>query len=178
MTSAIPLAFVLGLDNLRAAVGLGLLYPRAADRLRLALAFAFAEGWLPLVGAAAGAPLGRGLGNWADLIGPLALGATGCYAVWLSLQSRKPDEEARRGWVLWGLPLALGVDNLAAGVALGVSGASVLPTALVFGAVSGLLALGGLYAGAAFRRVVPVDTAAFAGVALIALAAMLTLETG
>jgi manganese efflux pump family protein len=179
LTAAIALAFVLGLDNLRAAISLGLVYPRADDRVRLALAFAIAEGWLPLVGAAAGAPLGRALGHWADLIGPLALGGTGCYAVWLSLQSRDHDEDAlRRGWVLWGLPLALGIDNLAAGVALGVAGLPMLLSAVVFGAVSGSLALAGLYVGAALRRLVPVNPAVLAGVAMIALAAMLTLETG
>jgi putative Mn2+ efflux pump MntP len=173
------LALALGLDSLRATIGLGVLRPSLGYAVRLALAFALVESATPLVGLFVGSTLAP-LTSWASFAGPAVLAATGLYITIESLRGRE-GEAARvaesRG-LIWGLPLSLSLDNLLAGTGLGLLGADPLPAALVIGAISGLLAFGGLRLGAMLPRLLASKAEVVGGLILIASAGATLAQRG
>ena len=58
-----------------------------------------------------------------------------------------PGELLDTPWVLLGLPLLLGLDNLFAGIGLGALGVSVVPAALALGLLSSVTCLAGFVMG-------------------------------
>ena len=126
-------ALLLGLDNLTVCMGLGGLDLDRRRRWLLIGAFALAEGGLPLLGWFLGVSLGIGaaLGGWV-LLAAGVLMLAGCF--W----SPRLIALVKAPAALLVLPLALGLDNLAAGTGLAAFG---VPAAAA-------LALGLLSAGA------------------------------
>lgn len=163
------LAFALGLDTLRATIGLGALQPSLPHGLRLAAAFAVVEAATTLLGMLAGRTLAPLAGSWSALAGPAALASVGVY---MTVEAVRGDENrvarvAENPALVWGLPVSLSLDNLLAGAGLGVFGADPVLTAVIIGAVSGLLALVGLCLGALIPRFLLVRAEVMGGVLLI-----------
>jgi putative Mn2+ efflux pump MntP len=139
------LMIVLGLDSLVVGLGLGAAVPRW-DRLRLAAAFAACDGLAALLGAALGGAL-PGAAEWAEWLGPAAVGGYGLFVLYLAWQGRRAAERGGR-WLALGLPLCLSLDNFFTGAAA-AAGGPVVPSAVGMAVVSGAMALAGLAAGAA-----------------------------
>jgi putative Mn2+ efflux pump MntP len=74
---------------------------------------------------------------------------------------------------LFGLPLALSVDNLIAGTGLGLLGFSPVIPAIGFGIVTALMSFVGLCVGRAAVRVIPVRADLLSGISLVAAAIVL-----
>ena len=74
---------------------------------------------------------------------------------------------------LFGLPLALSVDNLIAGTGLGLIGISPVVPAIGFGLVTAIMSFAGLCVGRAAVRVIPVRADLLSGVSLVAAAVVL-----
>lgn len=146
MTEVVALSVLLGLDNLRATVGLGILGLDGGARRRLALSFGLWEAAAPV----AGFLLGRAAPpvEWAA---PLALASCGVLA--LVGAARGVDVRrwlgSRPATAL--LPGLLALDNLAAGIGLGTAGAA-LASAVLAGSASALWSWAGLALGGRFRR--------------------------
>lgn len=150
-----PLILSLGLDTLALSLALGVapLLPRT--RLRLALAFATAEGVMPAVGLLAGRPLGDAIGGAADyLAGVLLIGA----GAWILREGREDDdkggEQARivraataRGLPLLGIALSVSLDELALGFSFGVLRVPVAPALLAIALQAFVVSLGGQWLG-------------------------------
>lgn len=103
--------------------------------------------------AGPGPRTGHTLGSAAHWIGAGLLIATGAVAVWQALHGDDDEEHAAQSarqplGRLLVTGLALSVDNLAVGFALGAYHVAVLTAALVIGAVSVALSLVGLELGA------------------------------
>jgi putative Mn2+ efflux pump MntP len=181
-----------GIDTLTLAVGLGA--AGTADRRRLALVVAVFEGGMPLLGAVAGAALGRITAGYA------VWGAAGLLAVlggkeltegWRELREDRDDDDdddegegaarLRRGVGPWGLlaaGLAVSVDELGAGLAAGAAGwpLRILVPALALQAV--LFTYLGLRVGATLRRIAGRYGEIAGGLALLGVAAGVALLHG
>jgi len=148
-------AVSLGLSNFAAAIGIGVAGIDARTRLRVGLIFGLFEAGMPILGLLLGHSLAHTLGHAAHRIGAALLVATGLYALIQSVRRRLAsgnDHEAvpvttqRTGRLLI-TGIALSIDNLAVGFALGSYHVGLLLAAVVIGAISISLSLAGLELG-------------------------------
>ncbi|WP_338847142.1 manganese efflux pump [Massilia sp. W12] len=146
-----------GVDNLQACSALGLL-PLHKRRLHLlAAAFCLSE-----IGAALlGMWLARSLSVWLGVDGPefgpwlmLACGVLVLGLAWRGDDERLHDVINQRGWI-FGLPLTLSFDNLAAGAGISFSSVPLFSAALAIGVISASMSCIGLYLGQGVRRFLP-----------------------
>ncbi len=163
MLALLLLAVALGLSNFAAAIGIGVSGVRGRDRVRIAVVFGVFEAGMPILGVALGQGLASSLGQAARWLGGAALIVIGVTSLILARRGRRdggdrrgPDRNGglgsgpswRTGRVV-ATGLALSVDNLAAGFALGTYHTGLAVAATVFGAVSVVMSLAGLELGAA-----------------------------
>jgi putative Mn2+ efflux pump MntP len=132
---------------------------------------------MPLAGLLVGRQIGESFGDIADLAGAAALGGYGLYLVASALRNPEPDE-MDHPWALFGIPLALSLDNLFAGASLGVLGLSPWFSAAVFGSMTAMLSLVGLQLGRAAAGLIRIRSDLLSGVTLIVAAVALPLVFG
>ena len=176
MAALLFLGFVLGLDSFRVSASLGSLNLNSSRRTRLALAFALCDALAPLVGIAVGRTAIELMGRWTAIVGPLVLSVYGLYVLYLAWQCKEFGAADNDLWLFFGIPVSLSLDNLVAGVGIGMLELPVLVSALVLGVVSGLMSLAGLRLGSAVGRYLPLRAEMLSGVALIGMAVVLALE--
>jgi manganese efflux pump family protein len=172
------LAAALGLDNLAAALGIGVGGVRGATRVRVAVVFGLFEAGMPVLGLVLGHRLADSLGLAARWLGGAVLIAFGVYGLihawreagrkkgtpsdlseqeWpgrIGSEQQRPGRigsEQQRPWRIGRMViggLVLSGDNLAAGFALGSYHTNLVVAATVFGVVSVAMSLVGLELGA------------------------------
>ena len=151
MVALILVAMALGLSNFAAAIGIGVSGTSTATRLRVGLIFGLFEAGMPLAGLALGHGLAHTLGSSARWFGAGLLIATGAWTLLQALR-RSPDDTSATGGQRTGqlfiTALALSIDNLAVGFALGTYHVSLAVAAVTIGLVSVALSLAGLELGA------------------------------
>ena len=170
MPALLLLAVALGLDNLAAAVGVGVGTTgriSGATRLRIAVVFGLFEAGMPVLGLVLGHGLADSIGEAARWLGGAALIAFGVAGL---VQARREGSHSghsghsgredggrarapQRSSVqpigrLLLAGLVLSGDNLAAGFALGAYQVGIAAAAVVFCAVSVVMSLAGLEFGA------------------------------
>jgi manganese efflux pump family protein len=146
-------ALALGLSNLAASVGIGVAGAGARARLRVGIVFGLFEAGMPLLGLLLGHSLANSLGHATRWIGAALLVLVGGYEVIRAV--RNPGEGGAASVPAAGLTtgrlviagLALSVDNLAVGFALGTYHVNVIVAVAVIGATSVTLSLLGLELG-------------------------------
>jgi manganese efflux pump family protein len=145
------IALSLGLSNFAAAIGIGISGTTARIRLRVGIIFGLFETGMPIAGLALGRGLAQTLGGAARWISAGLLIATGAWNLIQALRaSQEPGPEIadQRTWRLLITGLAISVDNLAVGFALGSFHIALAVAAITIGAVSVGLSLIGLELGA------------------------------
>ncbi len=182
---ALPLvAVALGIDNLVVAIGIGLSGAGGRLRARVAVVFGLFEGGMPLVGLLLGHGVTAGLGSGARWLGGgllVAVGGYGIVAAWR--ERRSGDDDLRRPgpyaeWRLWRMVvsgLALSVDNLAVGFALGAYRVPVGLAVAVIAVVSVAMSLAGLELGARLGRAAGAHGELAAGVVLVGVGVAMSL---
>ena len=176
MVALVLLGLVLGLDSFRVSASLGGLHLSPSRRRRLALAFGICDAIAPLAGIAVGRTAIELMGRWTALVGPLVLSVYGLYVLYLAWQCKESGGADNDLWLFLGIPISLSLDNLVAGVGIGMLAFPVLVSALVLGVCSGLMSLAGLRLGSVIGRYVPLRAELLSGVALIGMAVFLALE--
>jgi putative Mn2+ efflux pump MntP len=154
MVALLLVAVSLGLSNFAAAVGIGVTGIDARTRLRVGLIFGIFETAMPIIGLLLGHGLAAALGHAAHWIGAGLLIATGVFALAQAVRGgghQPGDDQAspagqRTGRMLI-TGLALSIDNLAVGFALGAFRVNFAVAAIVIGVVSVALSLLGLELG-------------------------------
>jgi putative Mn2+ efflux pump MntP len=146
-------ALALGLSNFAAAIGIGISGADTRARVRVGLVFGLFETGMPILGLALGRSVASALGSDTRWIGASLLIATGAYGLVQNLRGSDEEEQSERSarqppGRLLVTGLALSVDNLAVGFALGAYKVGFLLAALLIGAVSVALSLVGLELGA------------------------------
>ena len=169
----VVLAFALSWDNFRSSVALGTVPFSWRRAVQIALVFGFWDTVAPLVGGLLGRYFGEAVGPVAEYVGPALLGAYGVYLLVGAVRHPEPDEGDHPWVTLFGLPLALSVDNLIAGTGLGLFGISPVVPAIGFGVVTAVMSFAGLCVGRAAARVIPVRADLLSGFSLIAAAIVL-----
>jgi putative Mn2+ efflux pump MntP len=166
------LGFTLSLDNFRTAIALGALRPTWRRAAQVAVVFGFWDGVAPLVGILIGKYSSQAIGETAEYVGAIALGAYGLYLVIRAWLTPAPEEMDER-WALFGLPLPLSADNILAGASLGLLGFAPWLAAPVFGAMTAVMAFAGLQLGRVAAGVIRVRPDLVTGVALVVMATVL-----
>jgi putative Mn2+ efflux pump MntP len=151
MLALLLVAVSLGLSNFAASVGIGAGGVDTRMRLRVGLVFGFFETAMPIAGLLAGRGVASALGPAAQWLGGALLIAAGVYSlIQARLASGDEDDDAAARQRLGRLlvtGLALSIDNLAVGFALGAVHVSLPVAVVVIGAVSVTLSLLGLELG-------------------------------
>jgi manganese efflux pump family protein len=154
MLALLFVAVSLGLSNFAAAIGIGVSGIDARTRLRVGVIFGIFETAMPILGLLLGRSLAGTLGHASHWIGTALLIITGLYAVVQVIRSPdtsragKPAAQGghRTGRLLV-TGLALSIDNLAVGFALGTFHVNLIIAAVLIGAVSIAMSLLGLELG-------------------------------
>lgn len=154
MLALVLVAVSLGLSNFAASVGIGVTGIDARTRVRVGVIFGIFETGMPIAGLLLGHSLAAALGQATHWIGAGLLIATGLYALVQATRNRgRQDGKDQRleadqpiaQMIITGL--ALSIDNLAVGFALGTYHVNLAVAAIVIGAVSIALSLLGLELG-------------------------------
>jgi len=144
-------AVSMGLSNFAGAIGIGVSGVDVRTRLRVGVVFGLFEGGMPLIGLLVGHTVAHGVGGASRWIAAGLLVATGVHTVVQTMRSAEEADDAVPGlrWHrLLVTGLALSIDNLAVGFALGAYQVNVLLAALLIACVSVGLSLIGLELGA------------------------------
>jgi manganese efflux pump family protein len=175
MVTLLFLGFALSLDSFRVSLGLGALKLRPLRQLQIVIAFGICDALAPLIGLLIGKSLLTYVGGWIEHVGPLLLCAYGVYVIYIA---RRADTETLRldGWMVFGLPLSLSVDNLVAGTTLGMIGFPLLLSVAIIGGMSALLSYVGLRLGGAAVNFLKTRTEMFGGMMLVFTALWLVAE--
>ncbi|MHB1444773.1 MAG: manganese efflux pump MntP [Acidimicrobiales bacterium] len=148
MLKLLLVAVSVGMSNFAAAVGLSLRGVDARLRLQVVLLFGLFEGGMPVLGLVIGSDLAGSLGGASRYIGGGLLIATGAYTAF----SKGGEGRSRQSGRLALSALALSIDNLVVGFALGTLKVSLPVAAAVIAGVSVALSLIGLEIGARLGR--------------------------
>lgn len=162
------LVLSLGMDTLLMSISLGVAQRYNGTRLRIGMTFALAEAVMPLVGLGIGKTLGSVIGNWASLIGGIALIAV---AVWLIFFEDEDDEEEKLernliGWTLVVTALSISLDELAVGFSIGLIGVPVALAIVLIAAQAFLFTIIGLTLGGRLKRYLGEWSEKLAGIVL------------
>lgn len=153
MVAVLLIALSLGLSNFAASIGIGVGGIDARTRLRVGVIFGLFETGMPILGLLLGHSLASTLGHAAHWIGAALLIATGIYALIQAVRSGGGNEhqadtaDGQHTGRLLVTGIALSIDNLAVGFALGTYHVSLILAAVIIGAVSVSLSLIGLELG-------------------------------
>jgi putative Mn2+ efflux pump MntP len=146
-------AVALGLSNMAASVGIGMAGGGARTRLRVGIVFGVFETGMPILGLVLGRGLAHSLGHATRWIGAALLIIVGGYATIQAARHRgdgggSPATAAGlKTGPLVVTGIALSIDNLAVGFALGTYHVSLPVAVAVIGATSVTLSLLGLELG-------------------------------
>ncbi len=174
MLALLLVAASVGMSNFAAAIAIGVSGVDASTRLRVGLVFGAFESGMPVLGLILGEQVAAPLGHAARWLSAGLLIAVGAYALVSAVRGPRAKvgesqaEQSRLGSARLLLSgLALSLDNLVVGFALGTYGTSIITSAIVIGAVSVVLALIGLELGARIGKLAGERGEQLAGVMLI-----------
>ncbi|MBV9205719.1 MAG: manganese efflux pump [Actinobacteria bacterium] len=154
MLALLLVALSVGLSNFAAAIGIGVAGVDAGTRLRVGLIFGIFEAGMPILGLLLGQSLAHALGRAAHWGGAALLIGAGGYAVLHAVLSQARDQHqpaAEADQLSTGrlvvTGIALSIDNLVIGFALGAYHVNLAAAAVIIGTVSITLSLAGLELG-------------------------------
>ena len=153
MVALLLVAVALGVSNLAGAVGIGMAGVGGRARLRVGVVFGVFEAGMPVLGLLLGRGLAHSLGHTTRWIGAVLLVIVGGYTAIQAARRRADGPSAPAGSAglktgrLAVTGLALSIDNLAVGFALGAYRVNLIVAVCVIAAVSVTLSLVGLELG-------------------------------
>jgi len=150
MTTLIIVAFAVGLDNMGAAIGIGMGGVGRRLRLRIATIFGSFEAAMPILGILVGRTVADALGrNGASRAAGVLLGSIGAYSmVVAAVRGQRARSISGSGtWRLVLIGVALSIDNLVIGFALGSYHVNLVVAVIVIALVSTCLSVLGLELG-------------------------------
>ena len=121
----------LGLDTLMMSISLGVVQTKG--KVKMAITFACAEAFMPLIGLIIGKGAGQLFGEWASLIGGIALLAVASWLIFFEDEDGEEEKLERNlvGWTLILTALSISVDELAVGFSIGLVGVPIALTIIL-----------------------------------------------
>ena len=187
--SLVVLSVGLAMDAAAVAAARGLLLPRIELRhvLLIALFFGGFQAFMPMLGYALGASVGKWIQAWDHWIVFVLLGGLGVRMLREAFEP-VPSEAGATGAAIRGngdpfalpvlvtLALATSIDALAAGITLPLLGASLLSSAAAIGVITAVLSVLGLFVGRRFGAALGRKLDIVGGLALIGLGTKTLIE--
>ena len=151
MVALLLVALSVGLDNFGASTAIGVSGVDRNLRIRVVLIFGLFEAGMPIIGILFGHSLAHGLGSETKPIGGGLLILVGAYTVMTELVSKEESSPSGDQTIstrrLLILGVALSIDNLVIGFALGTTQVNLVAAAVTIAAVNVVLSLLGLELG-------------------------------
>ena len=167
-------AVMAGFDNFQAACALGMLPLTHGRKLTLGASFGFCESVSSLAGLLAGQFVRAHV--FGGIAGALTLLISGGTILYLSWTEHSMENVANDGWMIFGLPVCLSLDNLVGSVGLGASGFPPILSAVMIGAICSALSFAGILIGARGRALLPRRASMISGAWLVILAVILGIQ--
>jgi putative Mn2+ efflux pump MntP len=171
--SVFVLAILVGLDNVAVASSLGMLGLGRRRRFWYAASCFGFETAATVLGLMVGLSVRDWVGPVTEWLAPVCLAVCGLLVLNTAIRRHQTPSFIDRSYAMLLLPFLLSLDNLTAGVGLGISGSQVLLDGFVVGAISGAMSA----AAFALGSQVHVRSASYgrilAGAGLLACAAVL-----
>jgi len=165
LTQLILLAFFLSVNNFAASIGMGFSHMWARMRWKIAIIFGLFDFLAPIGGLYIGNLAAEFWGRAIGVIGVLAIFLLGAYLVYdgrTKHGNELPQEKSRYHdfvdkaiasvWVIVAIALGISLDNFIVGFGLGTLQIPIFVAAVVFGLVTFLMALLGIYIGGKIRK--------------------------
>lgn len=170
-------ALAVGLDVLAVSVGVGVTRVAWDVSLRLGLAFASSEITMQVLGYELGSSTGRLLGEMGAYAGFALLALVGTVMIRNSRRNtREVRFEATAGAGLLMTSLSISLDSLGVGVALPVAGIPLFPLLIIISVTTTVFTVIGLAFGARLGKRYERGAERVAGIMLVVLAALFTIE--
>ncbi len=177
LTKVVAVAFAVGLDVLAVSVGVGVAGYAWSASLRLGLAFAGSEITMQLIGYELGAGAGRMLGEVATYAGLALLALIGAFMLRRSLRHSAGFEfDVTKGTGLVMTVLSISLDSLGVGSALPGLSIPLIPLLVTVSVTTTIFTLVGLAFGARLGERYERGAELAAGIMLLVLAAVFTIE--
>lgn len=155
------------------SVALGVAGPFRGQNFRIAFHFGLFQGLLPLIGWAIGATVAKWIDQWDHWIAFGLLAAVGGHMLWEAFGAHDEERttvDRSRKWSLIVLSVAVSIDAMAVGLALGVQKISPWVPCLLIGLTTGAMSLVALHLGRRLKAKFGKPAEILGGVVLIILA--------
>ncbi len=177
LAKVIAVAIAVGLDVLAVSVGVGVARLAWDASLRVGAAFASSEIIMQVVGFALGTGAGKMIGEVASYIGFALLAVVGGFMIRSSMRGdAEADFDATRGAGLLITSLSISLDSLGVGFALPAVSIPLLPLLITVSISTTIFTFLGLEFGARLGERYEKGAERAAGIILILLATMFTIE--
>lgn len=150
-TSLVFMAFALGMDVFSLSLGMGMQHYRLKRIALIGVVFGLYHLILPLLGIMIGNLISVQLTQLASLIGGLLMVGIGVHMIFSVFSHQMRAVIRPFGWGLFILGLSVSIDSFSVGLSLGISGAKVAVTLILFGLVSMILTWMGMLLGRKVR---------------------------
>ncbi|MGH8012786.1 MAG: manganese efflux pump MntP family protein [Candidatus Binataceae bacterium] len=170
-------ALAVGLDVLAVSIGVGTTRLNLGGRFRLGCAFAVSEITMLVIGYALGSGAGKLLGDFAAYMGFVLLGLIGILMIRDSLRhAAAPQLDVTTGMGLLVTALSVSLDSLGVGIALPAEAIPLAPLVITLLITTTIFTFVGLAFGMRLGERYEHDAQSAAGIILIALAGLFSLE--
>lgn len=146
------MAFALGMDAFSVGLGMGMIELRLKRIFKIGIVIGLFHMFMPLLGMLIGDYLSDHFGRMAAMAGGVLLLLLGAQMIYTSVSNKDERLVEPIGFGLILFALSVSLDSFSVGLSLGLYGARMLATILMFGSVSMVLTWCGLIMGRKFQR--------------------------
>ncbi|WP_188688923.1 manganese efflux pump MntP [Pullulanibacillus camelliae] len=170
------MAIALGMDALSVGMGMGMIPLRFKQIFKIGLTIGVFHVIMPLAGMLIGDVLSHHFGKVALLAGGVLLLLLGAQMIFYSFQKNESPMVRPVGIGLILFALSVSLDSFSVGLSLGIYGAKIVVTVILFGFVSMIMTWMGLLIGRKFQKLFGSYSEALGGCVLFAFGIKLLLH--
>ncbi|MCF6138913.1 manganese efflux pump MntP family protein [Pseudalkalibacillus berkeleyi] len=141
------MAIALGMDAFSMGLGMGMITLRLRQIMKISILIGVFHMVMPLLGMTVGKQLTLHFGNVATLVGGILLILLGFQMIYSSFRSSDEPFISPKGTGVWLFSISVSLDSFSVGLSLGIFGAKIIITILLFGIISMIMTWFGLMIG-------------------------------
>lgn len=163
----IIMAFALGMDAFSVSLGMGMVALRMRQIIYIGVIIGAFHIFMPFLGMILGRFLSEKFGQVATIVGAILLVGLGFYIVYSSILESEDTRSTPAGISLFVFAFSVSIDSFSVGLSLGIYGAQMIITILLFGFISMILAWIGLLIGRHAKRMLGTYGEILGGIILV-----------